>query len=134
MTERRTWSTKYDPEIVPTLARKMAAAHSARGLTIGQYLEKLVLRDAGLKHSLGEPVADEAAPLARIGSLLAFARAALPADPEKAVEYIAIAQRVIFERTNELQETIALTQRLRSHEAWLEDGGIHFEGYPEKDA
>jgi hypothetical protein len=133
MTERKTWSTKYNPDIIPTLARRRAAAHSARGLTVGQYLEKLVLQDAGRKHSLGAPVADEAAALARIGSLIAFARAALQSDPAQALEHLATAQRAIFERTSELQEAVALTQRLRSHEAWVEAGAVHFEGYPEKD-
>ena len=132
MTDRKTWATTYDPEIIPTLAKKRAKAYSARGLTVGQYLEKLVLQDAGRKQSLGEPVADEAAALARIGSLLAFAAAALPDDPEKASEHIAIARRIILERTTELQDTLALTQRIRSRESWLEDGGIRFEGYRER--
>ena len=130
MPERRTWSTKYDPEIIPLLAQKRARAYSTSGLTVGRYLEMLVLRDAGWKQSLGEPVADEGATLARIGSLLAFADAVLPADPAKAAEYLAIARRAILERSTEIQETVALTQRLRSHEAWLDAGGVIFEGYP----
>ena len=133
MAKRTTWATTYDPEIIPTLAKRRAAAYSTRGLTVGQYLEKLVLQDAGRKHSLGEPVADEAAALARIGSLLAFATEALPTDREKATEYLLAARRVIFERSQALQATVALTQQLRSCEAWVEAGAIRFEGYPERE-
>ena len=132
MADRKTYSNKFDPDIIPALAEKRSKAYSARSLPVNAYLEMLVLRDAGRRETLGEPVHDEAALLARIGSLIAFADASLPAGFAQTRDFLNAAQRAIFARTSELKETIAGTQALRSQEAWRDAGSVRFEGYPER--
>jgi hypothetical protein len=128
MSVRRPYSTDFLPDIIPTLAKKCAA-----NKPVNRYLENLVLKDAGRQHLLGPSVYAEAQALARIGSLIAFALESLPPDHASAA-FLMTAKRAIFERTQAMQETVEIAQRLGTQEAWREAGGVRFEGYPEDDA
>ena len=77
MQTRQSYPLKCLPEIIPTLAAKRAAKH---GHPLNQYLEDLVLQEAGQEHGLTEPVYVEAATIARVGGMLSDALGSLSKD------------------------------------------------------
>jgi hypothetical protein len=121
MQTRQAYPLKCLPEIIPTLAAKRAAKH---GHPLNQYLEDLVLREAGQEHGLTEPVYVEAAAIARVGGMLSDALGSLSKnDVAEAKRLMLIARRECFDLFKKLQTPVAAAEKVRSQQRYTEQGG-----------
>jgi hypothetical protein len=109
------------PSVIPAMATSKARAD---GKSLGEYLENLVLKDTGKRHSLAGAAFDEAGPLSRAGNLLARAIAALDTgNVGEARRLLVLVGDVQFEMMKALQEPLIAEPHQRSQVRFEESGG-----------